>query len=65
MRVKAIVSKKWGDICVLINLVICSKLNKWQVVDLVILYKANKSTEVLIYSSINDFSLAVCFWVLG
>jgi len=59
--VKAIVYKKWGDAYALINLIVYSKLGKRQVVDLVVLYKANKSTEVLIYSSVNNFGLAVRF----
>jgi hypothetical protein len=60
-RVKAIVYKKRGDTYALVNLVIYSKLSKRQVVNLVILYKANKSIEVLIYGSVNNFSLAVYF----
>jgi len=65
VRVKAIVSKKQGDACALIDLVIYSKLGKRQVVNPIVLCEANKSTEVLIYGSVNDFSLAIRFWVLG
>jgi hypothetical protein len=60
-EVKAIVCKKRGDTYTLVNLIIYSKLSKQQVVNLVILYKANKSIEVLIYSSVNNFGLAVRF----
>jgi len=42
-------------------LVIYSKLGKRQVVNPVILYKANKSTKVFIYGGINNFGLAVRF----
>ena len=61
VRVKAIVNKKWENACAFINLVIYSKLSKRQIVNLVILYKANKSTKVLIYSSIDNFNLAIYF----
>ena len=65
MRVKAIISKKRGDACALVDLVIYSKLGKQQVINLIVLCKANKSIEVFIYGSVDDFSLAIHFWVLG
>ena len=60
-RVKAKVYKKWGNACTFINLIIYSKFGKRQVVNLVILYKANKSIKVFIYSSIKNFSLTIYF----
>ena len=60
-RVKAIIGKKQGDACAFINLVIYNKLSKRQVVNLIVLCEANKNTKVFIYSSIDDFSLAICF----
>ena len=61
MGVKAIIYKKRGDACALVDLIIYNKLGKRQVVNLVILCETNKSTEVFIHGNINNFGLAVYF----